>query len=299
MPPSSRQPATLLLRVCVICQCVGNAWWFLGNAWQPAYAGETPLFALLWGTHEFGGFGLSEPPVHSVHGALAGVWLAAAAWLAYRVQWPVTLALALLQVGIAGAAAWTGEGFRVAAPALPTLEPLLAGVFPLFSQSARIAAPLALTLFTLRSADHTQANRLPAWGLECLRWAVIATFAAHGLEALQAYPKFIDMLIGSTRKLFGTPMPQHTAEPLLLAIGVADVAVAAFVAVRRSPLGAGYMAVWGLITAASRVVISGPMLGTWGLLTRMPHALAPAVLFLCWRRAALDREGSDDADEPA
>ncbi|MEM6799746.1 MAG: hypothetical protein AAF589_09545 [Planctomycetota bacterium] len=240
------------------------------------------MHTLFWSAPEVGGFGWSEAAVDRLHAGLALFWLVAAAVIAWRPVRPLVACVLGLQVGIAGLMAWTGEGFRLAVPNMPTVESWLAGAFPLFSQSCRFAAPLGLLALT-RAGGEPSDSRVQRGAIEFLRWAAIATFAAHGVEALQHYPKFIDMLISATRLLSGATMSQGVAEGLLTVIGAADVLVAVVVAAKRSQRGAGYMAVWGLITAASRVVVYGVFLGGWGFLTRAPHAIVPVVLWVLWR----------------
>ena len=199
---------------------------------------------------------------------------------------------------IAVAMVATDDGFRFAWPAAPAWESVVATLFPLFSQSARIAAPTAMFLF-LKTATTAPADSPPRpAAVECLRWAAVATFAAHGLEAWQHYHVFVDMNIIASRKTLGLSMSQSQSEALLTAIGLADIAVAAVAAATKSRAAAGYMAGWGLLTAASRIVVQGWFLGLWGFATRVPHAIVPLVLWFVWRRETSTEEFEQEA-EPA
>lgn len=275
--------AIRLLQLCVVCQCLGNAWWFAGSAWPQIDAAGTPLFALLWSEPELGGLGWSEQAVQQAHGGLSLLWIVLAALVAWRPLLSPLAMVTLLQLLIAAAMVWTEEGFRLAVPWAPWAEPTLAAVFPLFAQSARIAAPLALGLLTLaQRRGEAVDSRLPVVALECGRWAIVATFVAHGLEAAQHNPAFIDLILLSARRVGSGWIGQSGAEGWLTLIGGVDLLAASVLAWRRSPWVAGYMAVWGLITAASRMIAYGVFLGGWGFATRAPHAVVPAVLLLCW-----------------
>lgn len=263
---STTRLACRLLRLSVVIQCLGNAWWF-------GRLGETPVFSLLWESPELGGFGVGESTVRTLHQVLAIVWLVAGVVVAVQPQrWALGL-LAAMQAMIAVAYAAVEGGFRLDVSALPPGGEVLTLAFPLFSQSARVAAPLGMLL--LMSNRHTAA-------INCLRWTAAATFIAHGFEAAQHYHIFNELNLAAADRLLGIELPQATSEQLLTVIGILDIVVGVVVLIRRSPIGAGYMAVWGLITASSRVVAFGWDIGGWGFATRVPHALVPAALLVCW-----------------
>ncbi|MEM8866099.1 MAG: hypothetical protein AAGF31_11200 [Planctomycetota bacterium] len=267
--------ACRLLQIAVVCQCFGNAWWF-------GMVGETPLFAWLWGEPEVGGFGLSEATVVVIHQTLAVFWLVAGLLIAWRPLRPLLATLTLLQLTIAVAMAATASGFRLDTSWLPTSLTWLADAFPLLSQSTRIATPAALMMLVGKPSGEETRQAPAGFAFACLRWCVAITFAAHGVEALQHYHVFSDMNITAARNLLGTDISESTSNQILVAIGIMDVLVAAVAAVMRSPLAAGYMTIWGLITAASRVVVYGVAIGAWGFATRAPHFLAPAALLAIW-----------------
>ncbi len=126
----------------------------------------------------------------------------------------------------------------------------------------------------------------------------VATFAAHGLEALLLRAEFVDYLIG-----LGWRVSQGAAEGVLLAIGVTDLAAAALLLAlfaRRARRAAaclpaavllGWMAFWGFSTAAVRIVDMG-----WSNLPeamiRVANGAVPLTLLLLWRR------NPDKRDEP-
>ena len=282
---------TRLLQACVVCQCLGNAVWF-------GYVGETPLFSLLWGDPGVGGWGFEEPTVRGVHVTLGAFWLAAAAVTAVKPVRIVLAVLTALQLMIAVAMAWTGDGFQLAMVPLPGFDSPVLRLFPLFSQSARMAAPLGLLLMLGNSADGQISRR----AIAVLRWAAVATFAAHGVEAMAHYPVFVDMNINAARRVFGVTLSQLASQRLLTAIGAIDILVAVWLAARQSPLAAGYMTLWGAITATGRVVafawsIYGISVFT-AFATRVPHAIVPLVLVLCWRNGpdSLAREQPNGQD---
>lgn len=124
--------------------------------------------------------------------------------------------------------------------------------------------------------------------LGLLRLSIAATFACHGLEALAARGDFQDLIFAAGER-FGLSIPAGVAHGLLLAIGVQDLVLALAIVATRSRAVAAYMAVWGLVTAASRLVHSG--LDVWPqLAVRLPHAGVPLALWLWWR-AGVPRAG--------
>ena len=113
------------------------------------------------------------------------------------------------------------------------------------------------------------------------RWALAATFAAHGLEALLVNPEFIELLTNSSRRLLAWTVPRDLQRALLTAIGLIDLLVAALLLLgkerARGPLA--YMLIWGFITAASRSTSFG-LEGLAGTLLRSANWGLPLVLLI-------------------
>lgn len=144
----------------------------------------------------------------------------------------------------------------------------------LLAHSSRIAAPLLLAVLDRRA--------LTAW---VLRLAVAGTFLAHGYEAWNLHPAFIDYLLSADMRLFKLGLTQPGAEALLHLIGIHDFIIAALTLgwrnFRALLLGA---AGWGVITALARIVHGGE--GALHLaLIRAANGGLPLVLFLLSRPA--------------
>lgn len=147
------------------------------------------------------------------------------------------------------------------------------------AHALRYATPFALALLAMKEPfGEAQVTML-------LRVSLAMVFLTHGAEALLHFPRFIDLIIGSAENLAGWRVTESQAESILTAIGIADVAAAVLVLVivKPSPALLWWMAVWGLITAFSRVTCLG-----WDayreVLLRATHVVVPLVLVLYRRK---------------
>ncbi|MGI9456921.1 MAG: hypothetical protein ACR2NU_10185 [Aeoliella sp.] len=276
MNPAARSTLVVcwILRVAVAMQCLGHAWW-LGRV------KDSPLMSWLWGHPDVGGFGLTESSAQTIQSLLAAFLVVAALFSIFRPARFLLVGVALFQVLLTTAMWRTGYDYYVDLSRLPVGDwsPLLesvAGLFPFAAQSARIALPLVL-LFVERGQTISA-----QW---TARIAIAAAFAAHGLEALQHFFKFTDMLIIATDRLIGVRMPELVANRLLTVIGTIDLLVAMLVISTRLRKVAWYMAMWGLITAAARIVVLDWERGGYEFATRAPHVALPLVLALWWSLA--------------
>ena len=152
------------------------------------------------------------------------------------------------------------------------------GLAPL-SHAVRIGALLALALLSGRP----DLERRPAAGL--VGWVLLLgtslTFVGHGIEALQHSGPFVDLIIGTVKRWTGHRLSQASAEQLLTVIGLQDFILAALLLLRRWRWIAGWMAIWGLATALSRVTSMG--LDSWHhSLLRLANGGVPLTLFLAW-----------------
>jgi hypothetical protein len=118
--------------------------------------------------------------------------------------------------------------------------------------------------------------------VNALRWAVAVTFVAHGVEAWQHYPEFIDYWIGTNRHLLDARMSQSTAETLLTLIGCADFLAAALMVTTRWRAVGWWMVFWGTITAFSRITSYGLNMGWYATAVRAPHVGVPLAVVLYW-----------------
>jgi hypothetical protein len=251
------------LRVAVAAQC-------FGNAWAAGWIGETPLMSLWGSPRDVGGWGLGETVSLAVCRVLAVVWVVCGCSALVRPVAICMLPAAMLQCLLALAMWQTGTGFPAE---LATLSPAFAPVIPWLAQAARIAAPLVLWMV----ATKRHANPIE-W---VTRVSIALTFAGHGIEAWVHFHEFSDMLLVAARR-FGIDASQSTVEHLLTAIGIVDLAAAILVVAARRPSVAAYMASWGLVTAASRIVTKGWYWGWDGTATRLVHFALPLLLALWW-----------------
>lgn len=148
-----------------------------------------------------------------------------------------------------------------------------------WGSALRYGTPLALLALQL---GHERAARL------ALGTAIAAVFASHGWKAWLEAPEFQNLIWGVWQRWlpFGAPSP-HNVENLLAVIAVQD----ALLALGALLLGFGlrpllnrrgfllYMALWGVLTAASRPLALGWNFSDLCLL-RALNALGPYAL---WR----------------
>lgn len=240
------------LRAAVALLCLGTALHSLRY--------EGPVFTWLFMHREW-----SEAAALRVEHGAAWLLLAAIPLLLFRRGWPAALFVS----------AWMAA--RAATQAAD--EVWHPGLIP-FDFGARILAPLALAAF---ATGRTRA----ALGL--LRAGVAAAFLGHGVEALLRKPEFIDLILGSGRRLADLRIPEAAAREALGVIGTADLAVAAALLLPlRLPLVAAWAAAWGLLTAFSRVA----QMGWWNYpetLVRLVHVGAPLALLAAWSGASPGR----------
>lgn len=284
---ASSPPAILWLRAAVTLSALSQAWWLGGVK-------ETPLLEWLASPEDVGGLNLGEKIGLRVQGVVAallllaapGLWIRWGRWvLAPLALFQLTIALAMWQknAGFPLDLAWLGDGDW------HQWSYFLAGLFPFISQAARIAAPAVLLLLEFGGSRAAQARRYSPGAEWLARVAIGLTFIAHGIEALQHYPAFIDMLLIGLGNLGWESLSEQMATQMLTVIGAIDVVVGVLIiAVRARPV-AGYMAFWGLVTAIARIVAYGWENGWYECGVRMVHVGLPLALLVWWSQ---HREGS-------
>lgn len=131
----------------------------------------------------------------------------------------------------------------------------------------------------------------PRLAIPILRVAASLTFIGHGLEAIGLRPIFVAYL-QHTSELVGQHLSYGGAAIMLRVIGTLDILVA-LALLRRGARSwpAGYMSVWGTITALARIVYAGPA-GIVDALVRAANPGAPLALWLAWRPDARPRAKS-------
>lgn len=138
--------------------------------------------------------------------------------------------------------------------------------------AVRFAAPFALILFLAFPGQQRESKI--EW---ILRWGVAGTFVGHGLCALWIKPSFIDLIVGTMNLFLGDPIltaessealqealtiaasRQAFAEAALPIIAIQDFILVALLLLpgKRIKTIALWMAVWGFVTAMSRMTAYG------------------------------------------
>ena len=121
--------------------------------------------------------------------------------------------------------------------------------------AVRMATPVAM-IFLLLNGHLWRNRRIPAATIILVISAAI-TFAIHGYKALQQYGPFTDLILLTDQQIFQFGVEQDRAERDLIWIGRLDIGVAVVLLATRWQLVAGYMIVWGFITAARRMTAFG------------------------------------------
>jgi len=152
------------------------------------------------------------------------------------------------------------------------------------AHATRIVAPLALMLLDPWSQPNGLSISARRWAEWLMRYAIAATFCAHGWEAFRHHPQFIDFLISAAKSLDAYELSESAARELLSLIAVLDLAASAAIVMRRWRFVAIYMAVWGAITACSRTVEAG-WPAYFEVLVRAANAGLPLTLAIYWWRA--------------
>lgn len=167
----------------------------------------------------------------------------------------------------------------------------------LMAQFARYSWPLIL-VFSI-SGENRWFSSINRQARFFLQLAIGMTFIAHGLEALNLAPKFIDFLVIGWHSFFSLSLSQGQAEFLLRGIGVIDVLLGIWV-VFKPQLGILiYMGIWGFATAYMRIVFSA-WLGVPDFLIRTAHWALPIIIAISLSpRISLKKAEMSAQPEPA
>ena len=126
--------------------------------------------------------------------------------------------------------------------------------------AVRFGAPLAL-LFSgqaiFRQRERSETFYATKIAIAILMLSACVTFAAHGYKAVQCFGPFTDLILLSNLQWTEIDLSQTNAERFLMAIGVLDIVAAIGLIAARSRLAIYYMAIWGFVTAASRMTAMG------------------------------------------
>jgi len=151
----------------------------------------------------------------------------------------------------------------------------------LASQAVRYLTPVVLLMAIPGPSSNVLSRSRLTDAVALLRVAVALTFVAHGLKAIYHFAGFETLIIGTADNLLGWELSQQDVSLPLLVIGGVDLLVAGLLLVNRWRIVPLYMALWGLITAASRMTEAG-----WAAypdtLLRALNCGAPLAIFLYW-----------------
>ena len=176
-----------------------------------------------------------------------------------------------------------GAGWMLAVAITTHLNPgTTVDSLALYAHAVRVAAPLCLAFALPNPKTNlfgtTTTSPVTLW---ILLLGVSATFLTHGIEALEHYGRFVDLLIGSA-SLFGLELSQSSAEDALTVIGIHDFLLVALLLLRRWRWVAGWMALWGFATALSRMTTMGG--DSWHQTAiRIANGGVPLTIYLAWR----------------
>lgn len=258
--PRLRRAALVALQIGVAVQCIGAAWKLtLTNSSLNSFA----LMELGWS---------ADSAANVDH--LQSLVLATGAVFALARPKSLVLLLPTLLFAIEAAAHGFGhERFSHLAP---------------FAATVRVVAPFALVLLA-RDAIRAAAP--------LLRVAVAIVFVAHGIEAWERHPAFVDLLLAfdfTLRDLgLSVGLDEAAARQVLVAIAVHDVILAGLLVALPWRAVAFWMAIWAGAAALARVVQGGWVLWFEAAL-RASHATAPLALAFLF---AARRLRSDEAPE--
>ena len=263
--PAGCRTIRWLLRATVIAMCLGQAWWL-------AIVQETPLVGWLHSPRDVGGWNFSESFALQAQVVVASQLVVTAVVTCFRSVALLLLPVAAVKIALAVAMWQMADGFQIVSNWLP---PAVTAWLPFSTQGARVAAPLALWLYGRPERTPRTYWEPVARGGACL------AFAGHGLEALWHSPQFADLILFSARR-FGIAVTEHAAQTLLTGIGVVDLLLATLLITKRWRSAAIYAALWGLVTAGSRMTAHGLAFGWYETLIRAAHFGLPAALAVYW-----------------
>lgn len=146
--------------------------------------------------------------------------------------------------------------------------------YALASHAARFG--LAFGVAFLAEANSFKSNR--NFAVNVIQFSICLTFVAHGLEAINHHPQFVDFIIGTTHKVTSLRISEPHATAFLLVVGMIDVLVAILVVSKiNDKIALIYMLCWGLLTASIRIIYWAEM-GFFPFWLRSSHWGIPLLL---------------------
>lgn len=152
--------------------------------------------------------------------------------------------------------------------------------YSLFAHSNRYLLPACLGywMYARNKPEISTQESIANMNL-VLTIAIAVVFIAHGLEAINKNPVFIDYSLKFVRDYIGIGIKENHAVMLLLLVGIQDILLALAILWKPNKWVLAYMAFWGAWTAALRTLYS-PSYGFPSTLIRAANAAVPLVLCL-------------------
>jgi hypothetical protein len=204
------------------------------------------------------------------------LWSIGSGWLAVA----MLVYIAVFQLLLAVTKTWRGGSFMsewtVPEQATRILAPV--AVCWMIAGCRGATVPGGLRLPLAKTLAGTFAGTAAEW---TLRVAAAITFFAHGLKSVYKAPQFVSLILGNGENLLGWSMRQQLAEIALQVIGAIDICLAVLLVTTRWRWVAWYMAIWGAITAFSRMTAMG---WEWypETLVRAANCGVPLALTILW-----------------
>jgi hypothetical protein len=150
------------------------------------------------------------------------------------------------------------------------------------AQAMRLGTPIVLLILIVSPLmDENLSHLKKIFLFTCI--VSMSTFATHGWEAIQHHPKFIQLISGSAERLFHLSISEEATLIILTLIGITDIITGFSIVLYPHRYVALWMALWGFITAMSRVTAFGwDAIGE--VLVRGPHFILPMAIYAMLRR---------------
>lgn len=150
------------------------------------------------------------------------------------------------------------------------------------AQAMRLGSPIVLLFFIARPLMTENSGHLKRiFLITCV--ISMSTFVTHGWEAIHHHPKFIQLISGTTDRIFHLNVAEDTILFILTLIGITDIVTGFSIVLYPQRYVALWMAFWGFITAMSRVTAFGwEAIGE--VLIRGPHFILPLAIYEMLRR---------------
>ena len=130
----------------------------------------------------------------------------------------------------------------------------------LFAHATRWFGAIALSIWLWQSRKQSDgvSKDQGASGLVvgCLILATASTFITHGVEAILHHPGFVDLILGSLKRI-SLSISEATSYQILFVIGVMDITLGGFIFFSRNVKLLIWIAIWGGVAALSRTLAHG------------------------------------------